>query len=394
MRIVFTLIGNSRRSGYLDGHSMRYGGVGGSGTDTSTILVAEYLASQGHEVVVTLDKLEPHLEKQHAESGRHFDSGRIVNGVQYCDLDFTHVENKTFDVLINSLWLHNYDELPITVTRAVIYWCHMQWIYGIDEVAAFAKKHNLALGFVHISNWEKSMNEPCVARAAAVTPTKTALIPNPEPDDVIRQVLAENIARKPHKFVFHAAWPRGGDVAIRAIRELPWLDKELHAFDYLMVIHAHGDEFFYIHNGVDKLTLYRHLAEAEYFVYPLYTPYQDVHKDTFSCVVADAIALGCTPITYPLGALPENFEGYCHWLPFPEGIDPAVLQTQSLTKDIAGDFKSPAVVQNIVNAILQLEQSPELKDKVKQTGAQFILDRLNTVTVGQQWVDFLDKLTA
>ena len=39
MRIVFILIGNSRRSNYLDGNTLRYGRGGGSGTDTSTIVV-------------------------------------------------------------------------------------------------------------------------------------------------------------------------------------------------------------------------------------------------------------------------------------------------------------------------------------------------------------------
>jgi glycosyltransferase involved in cell wall biosynthesis len=86
-----------------------------------------------------------------------------------------------------------------------------------------------------------------------------------------------------------------------------------------MCTHAHQDTFFNKHNGVDKKTLFTHLAESTYFVYPLYTPYKDVHMDTFSCVVAEAIALGCTVLTYPLGALPENFDGYVHWLPQPEG---------------------------------------------------------------------------
>ena len=36
MRIVFTVIGNSRRSNYLNGDTLRYGGGGGSGTDSSS----------------------------------------------------------------------------------------------------------------------------------------------------------------------------------------------------------------------------------------------------------------------------------------------------------------------------------------------------------------------
>jgi hypothetical protein len=389
MRIVFILIGNSRRSGYLDGVTLRTGGVGGSGTDTSTILVAEQLAALGHEVVVTSDKLEPALEQQHAEAGRYFNSGRIVNGVQYCDIEFNGVENRAFDVIVSSLWFHEYDMLPITVSQAIIYWCHMQWIYGIAEINAYAAKHNLAVGFVHISDWEQSMNAPTIRNCPGAQSVK---IPNPQPDDVIRQVLSENIQRKPHKFVFHAAWPRGGNVAAAVVRRLPYADKELHAFDYLMVIHAHQDPFFVAHNGVDKLTLYRHLAEAEYFLYPLYTPYNDVHKDTFSCVVADAIALGCTPVTYPLGALPENFDGYCHWVPFPAAANPQVMQTEALSRDEHGIFSGEEAVQNFVDAVDYLENNTALKDKVKTTGAEFIIDKLNAAKIGGMWSAFLQQL--
>jgi glycosyltransferase involved in cell wall biosynthesis len=392
MRIAFTLIGNSRRSGYLDGESLRYGGVGGSGTDTSTILVAEYLAAQGHDVVVTQDPLEPPLAAALAEKGVYFNSGRVVNGVQYCDIEFTGVENKAFDVLVNSLWFQDYETLPITVSKAVIYWCHMQWIYGIGELLQYAKARNLALGFVHISEWEKRMNDGTVQSAAAQYPVSTALIPNPQPDDVIQKVLAEHIEKKPHKFVFHAAWPRGGEIALEVVRRLSYADKEFHAFDYLMIINQHDDTFFNMHNGVDKITLYRHLAESEYFVYPLYTPYEDVHKDTFSCVVADAIALGCTPITYPLGALPENFEGYCYWTPFPAGRSQADMQAESLSKDIEGRFKGEEAITRLVNAVTHLEQNPELKNKVKQSGCQFILDRLNVAAVGQRWSAFIEEL--
>ena len=72
MRILFTVLGNSRRSNYLDGDTLRYGKAGGSGTDTSTILIAEYLASQGHEVVIASDKFEPALEQEYAKNNSFF----------------------------------------------------------------------------------------------------------------------------------------------------------------------------------------------------------------------------------------------------------------------------------------------------------------------------------
>jgi len=391
MRILFTLIGNSRRSNYLNGESLRYGGGGGSGTDTSTILVAEYLASQGHEVVITCDKLEPLLEKKYAEEGKFFPKGEKIRGVQYTDIDLNFIDNKEFDILINSLWFSDYDKLPIKVTKGLIYWCHMQWLYGIDEIINFAKTNNLKIGFVNISEWEKGMNKGTIERVLQERPTtKTALIPNPVCDDVIRQVLSENIKKKPHKFIFHASWARGGNVAVDAIDKLELADKELHAFDYLITIHEHQRTYFHKHDGVDKLTLFRHLAESEYFLYPLYTPYQDVHKDTFSCVVAEAIALGVTPITYPLGALPEYFNDYCQWIKCPDGANFDAMQSESLSKDIEGHFKNN--IDNILDKIYFLEQNSSSKEKTKQSGSTYILDTFNTNRIGNMWVDFIDNL--
>ena len=390
MKILFTVLGNSRRSNYLDGNTLRYGNGGGSGTDTSTIVIAEYLASQGHEVVIASEKLEPPLEKEYAQKGIFFNPGKKVRGVIYTNFEFENIHIQEFDILINSLWFQDYNNLPVKITKAVIYWCHMQWIYGIDELIKFCTDNSLKLGFVNISEWEKEMNSGTVNNAVNRYPeTKTTLIPNPIMDDMINEVLSENPQRKPHKFVFHASWPRGGNVSIDAVRQLPWDDKEFHAFDYLMVTHQHPDEFFHKHNGVDKKTLFTHIAESEYFVYPLYTPYQDVHKDTFSCVVAEAIALGAIVLTYPLGALPENFDGYCQWLDFPEGTEPEKMQAESLSKDLEGKFQC---TDNIIQKINYLEENPQIKEEIRQKGKDYILNRFNASTVGNMWVDFINDL--
>lgn len=390
MRIAFTLIGNSRRSNYLNGYTLRYGGGGGSGTDTSTILVAEYLALQGHDVVIATEKLEPELEADYARRGINFIPGLKIKGVTYTDMDFTNVD-KNFDILVNSLWFEKYNELNISISKAVLYWCHMQWIYGIHELVNYCKTNNLKLGFINISNWEKLMNQETIDWCKKeYTNTYDNLIPNPIADDVINEVLNEQHIRKPHKFVFHAAWARGGDVAVEVLRKLNFKDKELHAFDYLLSTHDHEDGFFYRHNGVDKKTLFKHIAESEYFLYPLYTPYQDVHKDTFSCVVAEAIALGCTPITYPLGALPDYFNDFCIWIDPPEKCDLLKMQKESLSKDEEGIFKNN--ISKMVEKILELENKPEIKEKVKKEGRDFILNNFNTNKIGSMWVDFINRI--
>lgn len=391
MKILFTLVGSSRRSNYLTGDSLRYGGGGGSGTDTSTILVAEHLASKGHEVVIVSEELEPGLKEKYQKEGNTFRWGDKSRGVIYSNFQFENVDIKEFDILINSLWYQDYDKLPVKITKALIYWCHMQWMYGIGEMINYSKANNLKLGFVNISEWEKSMNQGTIDHAVNNYPdTKQTLIPNPIMDDIITEVLAEQPVKKPHKFIFHASWPRGGSVSFEAVDKLELPDKEFHAFDYLMVIHDHGKPYFHRHMGVDKKTLFKHLAESEYFVYPLYTPYQDVHKDTFSCVVAEAIALGAIPVTYPLGALPENFNDYCYWIDFPEGVDAVKMQNESLSKDLDGKFKNN--LDNIVKAVNWLESNPQYKDKIRQEGKDYILSKFNTEKVGKMWTDFIDLL--
>jgi len=392
MRIVFTVIGNSRRSNYLNGDTLRYKGGGGSGTDTSSIVVAEYLASQGHEVVFVTEALEPKLEEVYKSLGRVYTPGMKVRNVIYTNLNFDGVENEEFDILINSLWFHKYKELPIKVTKALIYWNHMQWIYGLAEIIEYTKEHNLKLGFINISEWEKGMTQGVIDTIKNQIPDlKQTLIPNPIMDDMINEVLESSPIRKKHKFIFHAAWARGGNVAIETVRQLDYPDSEFHAFDYLMATHAHQDPFFKMHNGVDKKTLFTHLAESDYFIYPLYTPYKDVHKDTFSCVVAEAIALGAIPITYPLGALPENFEGHCVWIDFPEKADPTKMQSEPLSKDEEGIFKNN--VPKIVEKIKYLEDNPQVKEELRIKGKQYILDNFNSNKIGSMWVDFINQLT-
>jgi hypothetical protein len=388
MRIAFILIGNSRRSNFLTGDTIRSGGGGASGTDTSTILIAEHLASVGHEVVVTSDSLESPLMEKYTREGKSLIHGEKIRKVIYTNINFDGVENKNFDILISSLWVKDYDKLPIKVTKAIIYWCHMQWCYSIDEIVEYVKKNNLKLAFVNISNWEKSHTQGVIDHAArAVGNVTQVLIPNPIMTDEIEKILALNLPKKKHKVVFHASWARGGNVAIQTVRDLGWADAEFHAFDYLMTIHAHNDPYFNIHMGVDKWTLFRHIAEAEYFIYPLYTPYTDVHKDTFSCVVAEALAFGTTVVTYPVAALPEYYGPYCEWADFPMGVDVERLKKDALTKETKMDTTAP-----LVKKIQELEANPELRLIKLPLASRYILDSFNVPKIGGMWESFINEL--
>jgi glycosyltransferase involved in cell wall biosynthesis len=382
MRILFYVIGNQHRSNYLNGHTIRYDGASASGTDTSAILVAEHLSKSGHEVVFACQNSNP---------------GETVRGVTYTNLAFDGIDNREFDILVSMLWVHDYKDIPVKIKKAVIYWSHMQWIYGMSELRSYAMEHDLQIGVVHISEWERGHNIDTVEMRTYNKEIFQTIIPNPVITDVVDEVLDLNLTRKPHKFTFHASWARGGRVAYDAVDALPWEDKEFHAFDYLMNIDINWGRggkieegsFLRKHGGVDKITLFKHLAESEYFVYPLYTPYQDVHKDTFSCVVAEALALGCTVLTYPLGAVPEYFGDHCIWLDFPEGVDGEQLQSEPLSKDIEGKF---IPVDKIVEKIKYLEDNPQIKEEIRENAKKYINSTFNIDRVGKMWDDFLEQL--
>jgi glycosyltransferase involved in cell wall biosynthesis len=216
------------------------------------------------------------------------------------------------------------------------------------------------------------------------------VISNPIMDDVARKVLGLNIQKKKNKFIFHASWARGGDVAIESVRQMNLKDCEFHAFDYLMATHEHKDSFFYKHNGVDKFTLFKHLAESEYFIYPLYTPYQDVHKDTFSCVVAEALAFNVKVITYPFGALPENFDYFCHWLELPPNSKSLEdIQKEPLTKDEEGIYK---YTNNIVSKVQELQLRVEDINDISNSSSNYILDNFSVNRIGKMWINLLNSL--
>jgi glycosyltransferase involved in cell wall biosynthesis len=378
------VIGNNRRSNQLDGHNIRYGGASASGTDTSAILVAEYLAAQGHEVVIACEHTIP---------------GRVSYGVTYTNLNFDNIDDKTFDILVTMLWVKDYDELPVKATQGIIYWSHMQWLYGSNDIVQYAKKYNLKVGIAHVSEWEKDITQHTITGMRDIYPDiAEKVIPNPLVVDVIEEVRASNIPRQKNKFVFHATWARGGRITYDVVDALPWENKELNVFDYLMNIDInwgrHSEplepkEFFKNCGGSDKKRIFEQLASAEYFLYPLYTPYNDVHKDTFSCVIAEALAMGCQVITYPLGAVPEYYKEYCHWLPIPKEFDVEVMQKEPLTKDLNGVFTH---IEPIVEFMEQLKDNKELRDQYSKNGQQYVTEMFNPIRVGKMWEDLIAEM--
>lgn len=354
MKIVFLLPGTDVRPNIINGDTIRYGKASSSGTDQSVILVAEYLAKQGHDVTIVLDKTDK----------------SSCRGVTYTDFTYEGLHNSTVDVLVSMLWFTKYEEIPFRVTKGLIYWFHMAWIYGIKEIIEFCKKQNLQLSFVNPSKWSQEQNS-CWINLAKKEFSNVAdlVIPNPIMTELFEEITNEEvITRIPKSSIFHAQHARGGAVADKAIEKLNW--EPSYKFDYT----NHQ-------NGVDKKTVFKKLLETDYFIFPLYHPNGCVYKDTFSCSVAEAIAAGVIVITYPLGAFPEYFSSGCSFLEFPAETDLPTMLSEKVTCN--AEYMS--VHQNIVERLTYLEANPHLKEEIRNQSKDLIKEQFSIRALGQRW---------
>lgn len=359
MRIAFIIVGNESRSGELTGYNIRYGGTGGSGTESSVIYAAEYLSSVGYDVTIALERCG---------------MTSFSNGVFYTDLNFIGVNNLEYDILISCLWFKDYDKLPIKVNKALIYWCHLAWGYSYNEMVKYISENNLKFGLISVSKWAKNHNSEIydIFKSHGFE-SNHIIIPNSVATDIIKETLSIPPQRHPHRFIHHGQWSRGGATALRAIKELNWLDAEFKSFDYI-------DK----KNGLDKKTLFNIIASSEYFIYPQITHGKLVYKDTFSVSIAEAIGLGVIVLTYPLGAVPEYFGNYCQFLEYPPNINTEKLNRERLSEEPGLDY-----TQNIIEKINWLEANPQIKEEIRDKGIKYISETFNINNIGPLWNNYL-----
>lgn len=374
VRVVFFLTGNEHRNGQVNGNTIKEA-TGASGTDQTTIMVAEYLASLQHYDVTIA-----------SPNGGH--PGSVINGVTYTNLQFMNVVDNVYDILINTLWFEDFQSLPIIINHAIISWCHCPYLYGFDKIKQMITTHSLKYGIVHLSQWCKNLNT-CLAHALDPLVFED-VIPNPIMTDVVTQVWEEidngQIQRNERDFVFHAEWRRGGDLAVKVLDQLGWHDSKIYACDYLMrrpmssQVCALG--------AIGKRQVFEYIAKCGYFLYPLVSPECEMHKDTFACVVAEACAMGAIVVTYPVAALPETYNDCCIWLDFPPDVsNPEHLVTQPLSHD-------PALnkVEHIIETIQKVDSNPTLKENIRTKAKEFVLSKYNIQVIGRKWDEYLKRV--
>ena len=373
MKIVFLLPGTDHRKGVLNGQNIR-DKVACSGTDTSVILIAEYLAEIGHDVTIVLDKTDK----------------KPCNNVKYTDFTYSGIASEV-DVVVATLWFadesdtflpfkQDYNGMPFKVNKTLVYWQHLPWLYGYNAILEYLNK-NTQLNFqlVSPSIWSQSLisgyMEDLEEKIGSDRVSKR-VIANPLVVDIFEEIEKETsnkITKKERSTIFHSQGIRGGAVASRAIEELRW-----EPIDFLCYLND---------DGLGKKQLYRKLLMADYFVFPVYNVgNKSVLQDTFCCAVAEAMAAGVITITYPLGGVKEHFGDGCVFLPFPIEADVQKFANNSAV----GDATYMDYTGNIKNVLLLLESNPILKNNIRDKAKQIARYRFDYRTIGREWNQLLE----
>jgi hypothetical protein len=371
-RICFFIGKCDDRSGEWNGEIIRTGGVGVSGTDTSTVLIAEYFGSIGWDVTFI------------SSTCKHRST---YNNVKYYSLDYFKEESANFNILVTP----PYDEFlnySWGALDTLIIWCHMQHTFVEASFKKFIHLYpNANIVINYMNNFTKLATNIHSPHTSFYI-NNEFLIPNPLLGDI---VIKENI-KKPHSFIFNTSYRRGGDVLINIFNKLSYSDKTL------KICSAYKDELSFLESNnnieilhsIDKSTLYNRLSESEYFIYPLVAPLAqgaNLHKDCSPCSVAEALAHEVIVLTLPVAGLLDMYKDLLVFLPFPDESKKEHHQSGYHTP--APELYNIEFEEIVINTINFLENNPKYKELIKKRGKEFVLSQLELNLIGNKWLEHI-----
>jgi glycosyltransferase involved in cell wall biosynthesis len=375
MKIAILIDYNEHRTNLWNGEIIRRGGVGVSGTEQSFVLIGEAFALNGHIVSLISPSCLPNTE---------------YKNVKYENLD-TFKSSEEYDILIlqsDNRYFLNYSWIKL---KKCIFWYESQRFIPVEMLQTFSRLYqNCDI----LCNTMTDYGLECVKTLSPYAMTyftDTFKGPNPFMEDVYNNT---SFIKEPLSFIFHGGFDRGGHIAYKAFKTLPYEDKKMYVCGYDTLRLKNECEQIEFLNSLDKTSLYNFLEKSEYFIYPLVAPshvkadYKGnppniVHKDTFGCVIAEALAHEVIVLTYPIGAVPEIYKDYLVYLPFPKGAHIESLKSVETTFD--STLNNDDVIENIVNTIKFLESKPELKTIIKKRGRDFIFNTFNSNIIINIW---------
>lgn len=368
MKHVLFLIPQDKNNHSLwDGKAVRNGGVGVSGTHQSYVMVAEQMMKNK-----TIQQAYIH----------NYCNDTVVNEVMY--LSDTQSISHLVDAIVVPPWYckstNSFTDLCNVYPnlKTIVVWFHYHLLEHGIALSIINSPSTLDIVFVHLSQWSKNnimkMSPPNILARVS----KNFVIPNALMTDAL-PTYTDTI--HPCNATFTACFERGGEVAQRVWNKVK---KQNPGKWGEFTSYAYTDTS----NQRDKLQIFDALGNARYFIYPLVLPpglsSYSVHRDTFGCAVAEAIACGVEVISYPVGALEEHFSDMIHWIPFPLGLTKEDIN-QSITDPRIPELFGDLQVNIIASMLETLDASYEQRVNKRAKDAERVRSMFHANKIGEMW---------
>ena len=353
------------RSKRWDGHNIRHGGVGVSGTEQTMVLIAEELVKRGHFVEI------------------YSPSANTIqcNGVNYSD----KLETKNSTIVVIPPWFSgNFKRAQFPNIKKLFIQFHL--IGDSDSKALFEQNSDIVVEGVFPSNWAMMATKRFLPEKM-----KLHVINNPLMTDLVDKMPAGNASRG-LTFVWAASFERGGPTTERVFNEMNGSRLYIMNYDTHASIGPHEGPNIVFGKSGDKLTVLKAMQQSSYFLYPLSLPMEHKHwggyvnKDTFACCVAESLAMGTIVVTWKVAALPELYpegEGIVY-IPFPKTANLQALQsTDHPIKDES--LLSDEAISNIKTTISNLESDPARVAELRAKGEKWSREHYRVEVIGKAW---------
>ncbi len=370
MNITFYRNSTNNTYNKWDGKLIRYGNIGASGTETAFLLNAEYFGSLGHNVKFMCPTC---TENEY-------------NNVKYTSLiDFADTE-----ILFICPWDSSFINFNMPNIKSIIVHFHCQWFTNFNTIRHLKNKMpHINIQAVYPSEWAKnavSINSPNTLSII----NKEHVIYNPLMSELLIPINDIFSIKKQHSFVWGASWERGGHVAMKVFEKLEFPNKSFIIMDYVI----NSDINKYSKNNItsilssDKNNVYHNLRLSEYFVYPLVLPDSRVHKDTFGCVVSEALANGVIVLSWDIPVLRELFNEVIQFIPFPNNANIQNLKSYENASD--SSLYSDEAIDSIIQLIKKIEENKEYKRELQEKSIYFARNKFNRDKINSQLNEILD----
>ena len=248
------------------------------------------------------------------------------------------------------------------------------------------EKNNIILSVVYLSHWTKEYiqhNFPDIISCF----DKTVVIGNPLISDLYTRPLVTAI---PWSFVFFATWERGGEVALATFKKIRVVEPSatFHIASYYPNLPPEScQEGIYVYDSLGKAQLCELLSKSAYFIYPLNLPNGHIHKDTFACCVAEAIAQGVRVVTYSQGSLFELYNGLIDFIPIEYPNIKDCIENYNFMA-FEPWLTSDDATSNIANYVLN--EMTSMSEDERWRRAQKVRNIYGSDVLGQKWYDFIN----